>query len=63
MLTSVCKHIKPLLERQQQLSNKENDKETDYIVRSHRYNPVLEGNMANEEAIARRILSQTPHTK
>ena len=30
-------------------------------MRSHRYNPLLEGGMADEEAIARRVLSQTAH--
>ncbi len=63
MLTSVCEHIKSLLERQQQLSNKDNEKETEYIVRSHRYTPELEGAMAQEETIARGVLSQVPHKK
>ena len=57
MLTSVCEHIKYLLERQQQLSNKENGKEIEAIVRQHRYNPQLEGEMANDEVIARGVLS------
>ena len=63
MLTSVCEHIKSLLERQQQLSNKDNEKETEYVVRSHRYTPELEGVMAQEETIARGVLSQVPHKK
>ena len=46
MLTSVCEHIQSLLERQQQLSNKDNEKETEYIVRSYRYTPELESAMA-----------------
>ena len=52
MLTSVYEYIKSLLERQQQLSNKENEKETEYIVRSHIYTPELEGETAQEETIA-----------
>ena len=42
MLISVCKHIESLIERQQQLSNKENEKDTEYIVQWHRYTPELE---------------------
>ena len=30
-------------------------------MRSHRYIPKLEGEMANEEVLARGVLSQTPH--
>ena len=61
MLNSVCEHIKTLLERQQQLCNKETDLETDYIVRSHRYLPQLEGDLALEDIKARQVLSLKPH--
>ena len=43
ILSSVWGHTKALLERQQYISNKENDKESDYIVRSHRYDLGLDG--------------------
>ena len=57
MLTFVCEHIKTLLERQQQLSNKVNEEEAEHIVRSYRYNPQLDGEIAQEEKIAKGVIS------
>ena len=61
MLNSVCEEIKSLLERQQQLCNKENDIEQDYTVRSHRYLPQLHGELAVEDISARNVLAGKPH--
>ena len=61
MLGSICDHIKALCERQQMLCNKENDLETDYLVRCNHYRPELEGEFGYEETIARKALSQVPH--
>ena len=56
MLGTIIVHVKSLLERQQQLSNKEKGFKSDYIVRSHRYKPVLDGEFACEEIKARKVI-------
>ena len=56
MLGTIIVHVKSLLERQQQLSNKENNFENDYIVRSHRYKPVLGGELAGERYMLEKYL-------
>ena len=60
MLGCICDHVKALCERQQQLSNKENELEVDYMVKSHRYIPTLDGRLGVEESSAREVLSNTP---
>ena len=61
MLGSICEHLKALCERQQQICNKENDYETDHLIRSNHYKPTLDGEMAYEELVARQALSDVPH--
>ena len=61
MLGSICDHLKSLIERQQQICNKENDYETDHLIRSNHYKPTLDGEMAYEEVIARQALASVPH--
>ena len=61
MLGTIIAHVKSLLERQQQLSNKENNFGNDYIVRSHKYKPVLDGQFAREEIKARKVLAYISH--
>ena len=61
MLGSICEHIKSLFERQQNICNKENDFENDYIVKSHRYISTLDPQFAHEDIMARQVLSNIPH--
>ena len=60
MLGSICDHIKALCERQQQLCNKENDFENDYVIKSSCYKSMLDGEYGQQEYVARQILSQKP---
>ena len=59
---NICKHLKSLCERQQQICNKENDYETDHRIRSECYKPILDGELARQEFNARQILSRKPHS-
>ena len=61
MLGSICEHLKALCERQQQICNKENDYETDHLIRTNHYKPTLDGEMACEELVAKQALSDVPH--
>ena len=61
MLGSIMDHLKALCERQQQLCNKENNVETEDLIRSNYYKPTLDGEMAVEDINARRALSSYPH--
>jgi len=57
MLGSVLNHLKLLMERQQQICNKENNYESDHVVRSNHYRPTLDGEMGFQEKIAFKALS------
>ena len=57
---SILDHLKSLMERQQQLCNKENDYETDHLICANHYRPTLDGDMGYEETIALKTLSQVP---
>ena len=60
MLGSILDHLKSLMERQQQLCNKENEYETDHLIRANHYRPTLDREMGYEELIAVKCLSMTP---
>ena len=49
------------MERQQQICNKENDYETDNLIRSNHYTPTLDREMGYEELVAKQSLSSVPH--
>ena len=60
MLGSILDHVKSLMERQQQICNKENDYENDDLISSNHYRPTLDGEMGYEELSARQSLSNIP---
>ena len=60
MLGSICDHLKALCERQQQLCNRENDIETDYMIKAQYYKCRLDGEYGQQEYMARQVLSQKP---
>ena len=61
MLGSICEYLKSLMERQQHICNKENNVDTDFMNRSHRYIPVLDGEYGSEEILARQVFSSISH--
>ena len=61
MLGSICDHLKSLCERQQQICNKENDFETEHLIRLNHFKPTLDGEFAYEEIQAMKALSIAPH--
>ena len=60
MLGLVCNHLKSLVERQQNISNKENAYETEFLIKSYRYQPSLDGDMAFKELCAVKVLGSKP---
>ena len=61
LLGSILDHLKSLMERQQHICNKENDLETDNLIRTNHYTPTLDRDMGYEECAAKQSLSQVPH--
>ena len=61
MLGSIMNHLKSLMERQQQICNKENDFENDNLVRTNHYKPTLDRELGYEELVAKQSLSEIPH--